>query len=331
MLERSGIDLIAPSDIIESINGVSIEGLYRECMSYTGGIKTFQNHVTSGSFPLYLFFSDSVDPPYSIKLRNRNEEILYPGMDVSEYIEFARVQDAPEDYTFEVLDGKIGLITYNVCQNPKAFKKFLKNTFKQIEKDDIKKLIIDLRRNGGGNSELNDELLGYLTQTPYQQSSARYWKVSRLSKKAYSTNPIYSKIFGKAFMERYMNTPIDSVMYSEGQELFEPIDQGYLFTGRTCFLIGPGTFSSANFLADAVKTYELATLIGLPTGEFTNDFGEQIQFYLPHSKCEVFVSSTYDIGANGDAETLAPVIPDIVSEDALNSAILWLRIGSSDN
>lgn len=72
--------------------------------------------------------------------------------------------------------------------------------------------------------------------------------------------------------------------------------------------------------------YKLCTLIGIATGEYTNDYGEQVYFQLPNSKATVYVSSTYDIGANGDPEKFEPVHPDIkVSENVLEFAIEWMR------
>jgi hypothetical protein len=44
-------------------------------------------------------------------------------------------------------------------------------------------------------------------------------------------------------------------------------------------------------LADAVKQYKLATLIGEPTGESTNDFGEVYTMELPNSKVKVQVTT----------------------------------------
>ena len=66
-------------------------------------------------------------------------------------------------------------------------------------------------------------------------------------------------------------------------------------------------------------------MIGTSTGEYTNDFGEQLSFVLPGSGAIVYVSSTYDIGVNGNADVLEPVHPDIeVKEHVMKFAIDWL-------
>lgn len=100
----------------------------------------------------------------------------------------------------------------------------------------------------------------------------------------------------------------------------------HFFNGKHCFIIGPYTFSSANYLADAIKTFSLSTLVGKSTGEFTNDFGEQVEFQLSRSKSYFFLPTTYDIGANKIETIMTPVIPDIyVDKDELEAAIKFLN------
>jgi len=321
----SNLNELAVGSTITTINKHSIIDLYETCMTFIGGIKAFKNGSCEKVFPLYLFFVDKLQPPYSITT-NKNETINTEGLGWINFLKFINQNNSSENYTFEIIDNNIGLLTYNSCTGYKQFRKFLKKTFAKIKKENIRKLIIDIRENGGGNSELNDVLLSYLTSTPYQQSSGRYWKVSQEAKDAYAANSVYEDVFGKEFMETYMQTPNGTIIPSFEEALTYPEKSQNYFDGKTCFLIGPNTFSSANFLADAVKTYKISTLIGQPTGEYTNDFGEQIKFKLPSSNSLVFISSTYDIGANGDSSTLAPVTPDIeTGEDALDFAIRWIK------
>ena len=310
--------------IIESINGVPIGELYKECLSYVGGIESFKNTSLEKIFPLYLFFTDKISAPYSLKLSD--SEIETPGIEVSELNAFINQSKPKENYIFEITNDEIGLITYNSCTDYDTFKEFIEQTFKEIKEKNITKLIIDIRENSGGDSELNDLLLPYFTTTPFQQSSGRYWKVSNQAKIAYKNNPVYEKNFGQEFMKLYNQSENQSIIESFEEELIQPIKPKNYFTGKTCVLIGPNTFSSANFLADAIKTYKLSTLIGSATGELTNDFGEVINFTLPNSDNYIYVSSTYDIGANGNPTLYEPVYPDIqTKKDALKYALDWIK------
>ena len=325
VVTRSAIPEIKKGALIESINGIGIVELYEECQSYFGGLESFKNTSSEKTLPMILFFIDKVTAPYHIKWKGLEEEFETEGVDLSELISFITQNQVKENYTFEVLEDQIGFLSYNSCTDKKGFKKFLKQTFKRLKKENINQLIIDIRANGGGNSSLNDLLLSYITKKAYRQSSGRYWKVSKQAQLGYQ-NTIHEKSFGKKFMKRYLAAEDQSILESEEYTLNRPKSPLNYFKGNTCFLIGPNTFSSANFLADAVKTYQLSTLIGVATGEYTNDFGEQLSFALPHSGHYIYVSSTYDIGTKGNFTLFEPVYPDIkVEEKVLQFAIDWMK------
>jgi hypothetical protein len=322
-VSRSAHQDIKKGAVVKAVNGISVVELYEECMAYFGGIASYKNASCEKAFPLYLFFTNKLFPPYDIQLAD--SEIHTAGLDVSGINSFLSEGQAVDNYTFGVIDNEIGLITYNSCTDYEAFEVFLNQTFKEIAEQKINKLIIDIRTNGGGDSNLNDLLLSYLTTKPYQQSSGRYWKVSQQAKEAYKENG-YEHYFGDDFMQSYYEAENGSIIESFEEALTHPEKPAHYFSGQSCFLIGPNTFSSANFLADAIKTYELSTLIGSATGELTNDFGELIQFVLPNSGNYVYVSSTYDIGANGKPDLFQPVYPDIQTQgDALEYAIKNIR------
>jgi C-terminal processing protease CtpA/Prc len=78
-------------------------------------------------------------------------------------------------------------------------------------------------------------------------------------------------------------------------------------------LIGRQTFSSAVDLADAIKTYKLATLVGEETGGRPNGFGEAYVFRLPKSQLAVSVSSARFIRASGDTADHRGVVPDVAA------------------
>lgn len=311
--------------LIESINGIPIIELYNECTTYIGGIDSFKKIKAEQVLPLYLFFTDKISSPYSIKLHGTKKEIEISGLNASELNEFLTQSQSNENYIFEILNDSIGLITYNNCENYVAFEEFLKNTFTTIKVKGINKVIIDIRENTGGDSRLNDLLLSYITTKPYRQSSGRYWKVSKQAKDAYRKNN-YENYFGDKFMETYYQSDNGSIIEILEEKLIYPEKPVNYFYGKTCFLIGSSTFSSANLLADAIKTYSISTLIGTSTGELTNDFGEVISFTLPNSGNSIYVSTTYDVGANGKSNFFEPVCPDIQTlEDAFVYALKWIK------
>ena len=126
--------------------------------------------------------------------------------------------------------------------------------------------------------------------------------------------PLYKQALSKKFIKQYRNAENGSELIEDEYPLTQPKKVKHFYEGELFVLIGPQTFSSANFLADALKTYKLATLVGQPTGELTNDFGETITFRLPHTGMGFTCSVAYDIGANGNPESVSVVQPDIMVE-----------------
>jgi hypothetical protein len=136
------------------------------------------------------------------------------------------------------------------------------------------------------------------------------------------TEPQYKNMWGKSFVKQYLKAKSGTILKEDQYELTQPKTPHNYFNGDVCLLIGPQTFSSANFLADAVATYKLMPLIGKPTGENTNDFGEQVSITLPRTQIILQVSIAYDIGADGDQNRVETIDPTVYSEgDALETAI----------
>ena len=86
-------------------------------------------------------------------------------------------------------------------------------------------------------------------------------------------------------------------------------------------MIGPKTFSSANMLANTIQDYKLATLIGAPSGEPANDYGELIFVKLPNTGFTFTTSTKQFIRANGNAKDQHTVLPDYVVSDNPQTAV----------
>ena len=309
---------------IISINGVKSEVIYNELLSYKGGIKEFVESHGGQLFPLHLFFSDLVKAPYKIQLKDKVVNI--EGVNVNTIVPFLQQQFSLPDYTFSVLENNVGFIEYNSCNDEEKFKLFLDSTFKEIKSKSIEHLVIDISKNSGGNSDLNIHLLSYLTNKKYRQFCGRYWKVSQEIKDQIVNDSLWYNVFPEDFLKKYLATETGSLIddvdttYYENTQISEPF-----YKGKFCFIIGPQTFSSANFLADAVSTFKIAKIFGQASGEFTNDFGEQIECKLPNTGVYLLIASTYDIGANGKKDYYHPIYPDVYSNNALEDAIKWLK------
>jgi hypothetical protein len=90
-------------------------------------------------------------------------------------------------------------------------------------------------------------------------------------------------------------------------------------TRKIFVLIGRGTFSSAYLNALRLKQDTKAILIGEPTGQKPNAYGEVKTMNLPYSKLLVQYSTKYFMTAEGDPPSLAPdILVDRSSWDYIN-------------
>ncbi len=308
-----------------SINGIAINQLIANYTAYIGGEPHFKLEQAGLYCSIYGFLDETISPPYQLKLDD-GKEIELKGVGVLGLNKLLQGQRSPKKaFTFEVIEGDIGLISYNSCTFIDEFSSFLEESFTEMKSKGIDKLIIDVRLNPGGDSRLNDTLLSYITKKPYRQMTGRMWKVSDQVKNAVNNYGIWDEFFPSTFLTEYSNTPSGQFIEQFDSVKTVPVERELFFDGKVCILQGPSTFSSANMLVDAVKTFDLATVIGEPSGELTNDYGEVVTFYIQQTQVYLTIASTYDIGASGNPEEHTVVLPDIYSDDAMKDGIKWLR------
>lgn len=175
-------------------------------------------------------------------------------------------------------------------------------------------LIVDIRQNGGGSTELGEALLSRLTDRPYRMNSKILWRKSPESDELFRmmAKPMWRWLtfLTSLFIPEYTKLEYgQDVVYDNeatGRPRVEPS-----FDGPTCLLIGDRTFSAAMDLADGVRTYDLMLTIGQPTGGVPNTLGDIGPFQLPNSRIPISFSMKLFVRASGDESDLGPVRPHI--------------------
>jgi len=162
----------------------------------------------------------------------------------------------------------LGIFTLDKCNYNDEYKEKLKSFFAEVKKHNIQHVAVDVRKNGGGNSQVIDEFLSYLNIRKY---------------KRFSMEVRYSK----ATKERY-NTPKDKG-YDKPLFRFNTRDNRkcpnaeLIFDGKLYILVSAETFSSGNWFAVIVKDNKLGTVIGEPTGNQPTSYGDILQFQMPNA------------------------------------------------
>ncbi len=205
-----------------------------------------------------------------------------------ECLEFKLINDSTAYLAVHDFDN--GVIKENKVHN--NYKTFLSNSFTEIKKLDIKHLILDISKNGGG-SEGNENLLYSYLGDKYQ----KYIKVKAKTRKTKLDNGIDKPITLKSFglLQSWLfNNKMKDGSYERKQNrgfglMAYKKEPKVKFKGSLYVLIGPITYSGASEIANMLYTNNIGAFIGQETGGgyYGNTSGYGRTLILPHSKIEI--------------------------------------------
>ncbi len=295
-----GVMELQPGDRILSINGRSARDHLAELRSLVPGENERFQARRLRDFARQLEWALGTSLPVTLEIRRsdgtsgtvvvegvgaaagRNERTTAAPQAVSKARAEVLVDEPP--FRCSLLDGTVALIDFPTMNQSLAarWQTFLDHAFDAMKTRGATALIVDVRRNGGGDSRLGDQLLSRITGTPYRQCAG-----------------VVIGSFASGDLERQGAPPRPQPRRAPG------------FDGPSFLLIGEGTFSSAEMLADAARTYDLMVTIGEPTGGVPSSLGELGSFELPASRLKVPFCTKRFIRANGDENDPGPVRPHI--------------------
>lgn len=229
-------------------------------------------------------------------------------------------------------DIKTGYLKYNSCKDRESIKKDNKHWLKELKKLNLEitdipdmeeecwklfqelqernyeNLIIDIRGNMGGNSNVAQVLFKYLTQKELQTYDCKI-KISKEVKER--SNSYESEEIGT--LKEYDNNSMKFPYKSRLEE--EKLAELNQFGGKVFILIDQAIFSSGEWLAVELYANDLGTFIGEPTGGGGEVPGDQIKFKLPNTKLQLYVS--YKLFTPPLKNNLPGVIPHIWKRQSL--------------
>lgn len=200
-----------------------------------------------------------------------------------EYIEFNQIEENDTEETpfvsYEIDEGlKAAVLTLYSCNYNNEYKNTVKAMFQEIKEKGILHVAVDLRNNGGGNSLVANEFLKYIDTDSYQDWAAD-WRLG-------------------CFM---VHIPQRTVQNNKYEDL--------LFQGDLYLLTSNYTFSSAMNFAEYVKDNDLGTIIGEPSGNAPDSYGDISCFKLPESGIVIQISTKKWYRTNHMKGLIEPDIP----------------------
>lgn len=196
-------------------------------------------------------------------------------------------------------DGDVFVVIFEECIRDEGFRDMV-SELKKAVKNGCSKVIIDVRNNGGGNSDTCTELLEAMgMKAPEYGMMIRYSEEAKNQVGYLRTNGTYTyepKNNGEA------NPSIDLVV-----------------------LYNKNTFSSANMMCVYVRDGGLGVLIGEPCKNSPSHYGQPIEFSLEHSHLNGSISHKAFTRPNGDWSEKV-LLPDVemVGNDSYQTAIDFL-------
>lgn len=238
-----------------------------------------------------------------------------------------------KEFKFEVIHdvGVLTISTFSISE-PKLFKRFLSETFQEINTKDIGKLIIDLRDNMGGYPEASNQLLKYLLKEPVFPYKLEYAITDKVHNQEYFEEDKYLKHFqrqkliekeDKYFVKGAIETTVEPSKDSYDKELY--------------VLMNANSSSTTGQLIGLIKSYTKASFIGEesggnPVGIVANDI---LTLILPNSKIEVklpLIYSELNVAFENSGrgivpdKSFTPTIIDLLSEEdrVLSQTLEWI-------
>lgn len=151
----------------------------------------------------------------------------------------------------------------NTFSTGNRLRSFFKKSFRQIKKDHIQNLVIDLRENGGGSVILSNLLTKYITNTPFKIADSLFAVKRRSRYKKYMNDYFLNHLFLIFLTHRKSDDHYHFTHYEN--KYFKPGKKNH-FNGTTYILTGGNTFSAATLFVKALQNDKKTIIVGEETG-----------------------------------------------------------------
>ena len=179
-----------------------------------------------------------------------------------------RKRERRESYRSLEIDSSLNtaIVTLNTFSGGggRHLKRFIKQTFKQLRRDSIQNLVLDLRSNGGGDIDLYALLTRYIRNTPFKVADSAYAAAKSLTPYGQYIHQNFLTNLGLFFFTRKRQDGNYHFGYYE-HHTFKPKTNNH-FNGKVYVLTNGPTFSASTLFCHAVKGQQNVVIAGEETG-----------------------------------------------------------------
>lgn len=280
---------------ISAINGISIEELFEKkselyCYELEAwGIERMRSQLVKRSGLDFLEI-DSEGVTYTWKNQEgETSDRTYSAEDFVSYDEYMKQNEAylsedNETFVSYKIDQEhsLAVLTLSQCNYNEEYMNCLEEMFAEVKEQAIGHVVVDLRGNGGGNSQVANAFISYLDVDEYH----------------IFTCPIIRRGPFNIAKERS-----DNIMKNSKQT-------DLLYQGNVYILTDASTFSSATDFTDLIQGNGLGIVIGEASANSPNSYGDIAVFATPNTGIMFQVSTKKWLRVNQDV-TDNMIHPDI--------------------
>lgn len=281
---------------ITAINGDAVNAIVENAKSYYCYETEESINIDFGSLATLDFLGYS--EPFTYKWSDGENVIeeTYTENDFVSRDRFVEIRNdyytpgEPGDFVYYEIDEQksLAVLTLTTCSYNQTYIDCVKSMFTEVKQKNIKNVAVDLRGNGGGSSFVGNEFVKYLPIDSYLDC------------------PFDCRC---GFMDFRMNNV----------KIKNERNKNLTFEGNVYILTDSGTFSSATDFAMLVQDNNLGEILGEPSANAVNCYGEAAYFYLPNTGLFVQISTTrfYRIDSTNTDDYVMPDYP-CKSEDCFD-------------
>lgn len=165
-------------------------------------------------------------------------------------------------------------------------KKFFKRSFKTLNEQGIKNLVVELRSNGGGRLDNSTNLIRYLKKSNYRVADSIYTKGFDFPYPKYVTQRFWLNLEYLFLGKKDANGNKHLKHYEKIEH--KPFKKNH-FNGSIYIITGGSTFSASTLFTNALQGQDNVLVVGEETGggNYGNTAIHIPDIVLPHSKIKV--------------------------------------------
>jgi peptidase, S41 family len=220
-------------------------------------------------------------------------------------------------FEYQLLEGgRVALMSFNDCTDPSGMTVFLDSMITEINAKKVQNLIIDVRKNDGGDSRIGDLIFERISKVPFQQFGKAFMRIT----------PTTQRLLKNAYGDKFLSP---TGLYLENEDsLNVPLNnKAHCYTGKVWLLTSNYTFSSAASFSWAFKYFNMGKVVGEETGGMNVCFGDVLEYRLPISQLYCYISYKRFWQYGADETDIHGTIPDIAvpADKALETTLQLIR------